>query len=605
MDHLLLKPNRTMKSDRQRLRLGFLLVFLVLSALIFTACNNTSDQSAASGDTAVLPQPQKLPTRPPSTATPTVGETPTNIPTVEPTDTPVAPVGVEESATVRKAPSSGRLPGAYVQNVSAILAATPGGRTLARIPAGSRVGILEQSGNGVWLKVQYQPDPDAESQTGWVRVSDLAVFANLDDLAGSEEVVADVGVEAETEDQVTTLGVATVVANRLNVRAGPGTDQPVVTALVRGKQVPLVGRTENGQWLKVQLPDETTGWAAAQWLESDIEINSLPVSGMATTTVPKPAPAQTTAGGKIVFQTRNGGDIFTINANGSGLRHLATGFDPSLSPDGKRVAFTRFSEPPGLWVINVDGTGAQQLYTANRPRSPTWTLDGQSIIFEQNNGELNCRDTPFGCYTDDQLRNEFGGNDCIDTPFGEYCIGDFNLTTLFETGLLRYNLADGVVRDLPATSNPSAPYHHPRSDAVLYLNRDGLSTTRDVGNDPPILLVQQSDLGPSVYSPDGEFVYTSRRSGDHWDIWRYRADGSAPQALTAPPGIREEAIHNVSPMVSPDGRSILFLTNRRGTWELWLMNADGGNPRPFAPQALADVDFEYGFARERMVDWGS
>ena len=35
------------------------------------------------------------------------------------------------------------------------------------------------------------------------------------------------------------------------------------------------------------------------------------------------------------------------------------------------------------------------------------------------------------------------------------------------------------------------------------------------------------------------------------------------------------------------------------------MNADGSDQRPFAPDALAGVDFRYDFVTERMIDWGS
>ena len=111
-------------------------------------------------------------------------------------------------------------------------------------------------------------------------------------------------------------------------------------------------------------------------------------------------------------------------------------------------------------------------------------------------------------------------------------------------------------------------------------------------------------LQPATFSPDGQYIYASRRSHDHWDIWRWRSDGSQETALTAPPGLRSGPVHSVAPTVSPDGRSILFLTNRQGPWELWIMNADGSNQRPFAPGALSGIQFDYDFAGARVADWG-
>ncbi len=47
--------------------------------------------------------------------------------------------------------------------------------------------------------------------------------------------------------------------------------------------------------------------------------------------------------GTIVFQTVSGGPIYAIDASGSNLRYLTTGIDPALSPQGDRVAFTRWN----------------------------------------------------------------------------------------------------------------------------------------------------------------------------------------------------------------------------------------------------------------------
>lgn len=310
--------------------------------------------------------------------------------------------------------------------------------------------------------------------------------------------------------------------------------------------------------------------------------------------------------GKLVFQNQNGGDIYLMNADGTGLRRLTTGFEPALSPDGTQVAFTRWDEPRGLWVVNADGSNERLLFGANRARSPTWTPDGASIIFERSTGNYQCASTPFGCLTEEEWRAQFFGQDCIDTPFGTFCFDDYGLLTVDLTALTRLDLASGAERDLPANDRAQAPDQNPIDSSVLFIDANGLEATRNEGNDPPWRLVNAPGLvAASQYSPDGQFIYGSRKSHDHWDLWRWRADGSQATALTAPPALRDRAINSVSPTVSPDGRTVAFLTDRTGKWELWIMNADGSDQRPFAPDALAGVNFRYDFVTERMIDWGT
>src|SRR5688572_18077209 len=76
--------------------------------------------------------------------------------------------------------------------------------------------------------------------------------------------------------------------------------------------------------------------------------------------------------GAIVFErpTRSGGDLFTVDADGSNLTQLTRrqGFegDASWSPDGTKVAFASGNPTSGpghveIWVVNADGSGLERL----------------------------------------------------------------------------------------------------------------------------------------------------------------------------------------------------------------------------------------------------
>jgi TolB protein len=93
-----------------------------------------------------------------------------------------------------------------------------------------------------------------------------------------------------------------------------------------------------------------------------------------------------------------GGDIFVINADGSGLRNVTnsvtTTFDFAWSPDGRRIAYLDYKGLRGasapLYVVNADGTGKQRLTGPLMVDlgSPSWSLDGRMIAFTGRGGDI-------------------------------------------------------------------------------------------------------------------------------------------------------------------------------------------------------------------------
>lgn len=113
-------------------------------------------------------------------------------------------------------------------------------------------------------------------------------------------------------------------------------------------------------------------------------------------TVSDPLGASYTLSGNaaISVQTRNAGRFFfsdngwicSLNGDGTGIRRLAQGTEPEVSPDGSKVAFIQL--PAGdVAVMNSDGTEVKTVATGDFS-SPTWSPDGLYLAFNNNVGEV-------------------------------------------------------------------------------------------------------------------------------------------------------------------------------------------------------------------------
>ncbi|MGQ9625654.1 MAG: SH3 domain-containing protein [Anaerolineae bacterium] len=74
-----------------------------------------------------------------------------------------------------------------------------------------------------------------------------------------------------------TAPLASVLADILNFRSGPGTNYPVLGQLARGTSLELLARSEAGDWLKVRLGDGREGWVYAEYVYTTANINALQV----------------------------------------------------------------------------------------------------------------------------------------------------------------------------------------------------------------------------------------------------------------------------------------------------------------------------------------
>lgn len=321
-----------------------------------------------------------------------------------------------------------------------------------------------------------------------------------------------------------------------------------------------------------------------------VDGDGVTLAGPAPVAAPSPGPVslanQTAAppvlAGKLVFQTGMGGDIYTINVDGSSLKRVAGGMDPTWSPDGRQIAFNRWQEPRGVWVANADGSNAQRVFDWSEPRWTSWSPGGQEVLFSRITG---------------------GRQEAREFCFRGRCF-TFPASPHWTLGVVRPGDGSFYEPTPPDSRTSRAPDWSPDGGRIAFADVQGLRVQNLDGSASSQITYDARDTSP-VWSPGGERLAFVHRQHDHWEIYTLGADGANQQRLTSTPRKPNgEVGSSASPAWSPDGRSIAFLTDRSGKWEMWVMAADGSGQRPMFASELDGLTLDYASLGELAISWG-
>ncbi len=250
-------------------------------------------------------------------------------------------------------------------------------------------------------------------------------------------------------------------------------------------------------------------------------------------------------GSKIVFVSNKTGfkEIYECDFDGHGVEQLTNSrtisLTPSLSPDGRYLAYTDFSSGrPALYIRDLSDGKTSAAEKSGVSIDPGW----------KNSREV-------------ATTLSFEGDQAI-----------YLITT---GGLVSRRLTNSNAIDVSPSFSPDG-------------NKMAFVSTR---NGSPQIFIQDLPSGQASrltfsgryntqpsWSPLGDKIaYTTMDNGGQINIFVIGADGSGLIQLTA------NSAENESPSWSPDGSMIVFTSSRKGVKKLYIMNATGENQRPLLP----------------------
>ena len=261
---------------------------------------------------------------------------------------------------------------------------------------------------------------------------------------------------------------------------------------------------------------------------------------------------------KIAFWDFVSGQIYTVNADGSGLRqltHATSGVQamhPDFSPNGKLIVFSlgNPTHPWRIWVMHTDGAHQRRLTTDTkgfRDNTPVYTPNGRAIVFSR-------------CLPGD----------------GVCAIWEMNADGTHKHALTRY-IPSGVHErvDFSPAVSPSG-----KRIAFLRFQSNGIQAQIYVmnadGRNAHAITAPRLEGGAPAWSPDGRWIAfntSNNRTGSR--ILAMKPDGKDVRALTP-----NRFPHNdVGPSYSPHGKQIAFSSDRRYSdgccLDLFEMRANG------------------------------
>ena len=160
---------------------------------------------------------------------------------------------------------------------------------LGTLDEGETVGILCRTSDGEWYRIRRE-----DGTIHWVAAAYVHAQAAIESIPTASP--QDLSVKPTSSPsggptQTPKPKVNAATAN-VNLRAGPGTNYPIVGGLAKGDPVQIVDQTGDGEWYRIQQTSDSFAWVSAAYVEVASDGSPIPVVP-ASDIPPTPTPAPT------------------------------------------------------------------------------------------------------------------------------------------------------------------------------------------------------------------------------------------------------------------------------------------------------------------------